>query len=112
MKPLNCWEYKKCGREWGGSKVHELGICPAVKETKLNGLHHGNNAGRSCWIVAGTFCGGTVTGTFAEKISTCESCDFYNLVKDEYRSDIFKIKGHERPPIIEIPEYRAKFNLS
>ncbi|OEU67744.1 MAG: glucosyl-3-phosphoglycerate synthase [Desulfobacterales bacterium PC51MH44] len=36
----------------------------------------------------------------------------YNLVKDEYRPDIFKIKGHERPPIIEIPEYRAKFNLS
>ena len=36
----------------------------------------------------------------------------YNLVKDEYQPDIFKIKGHERPPIIEIPEYRAKFNLS
>jgi glucosyl-3-phosphoglycerate synthase len=34
----------------------------------------------------------------------------YNLVKDEYNPDIFKIEGHERPPIIEIPEYRHKFN--
>ena len=24
----------------------------------------------------------------------------YNLVKDEYNPDIFKIEGHERPPII------------
>jgi len=34
----------------------------------------------------------------------------YNLVRDEYNPDIFKIEGHERPPIIEIPEYRHKFN--
>ena len=35
----------------------------------------------------------------------------YNLVRNEYKPDIFKIKGIERPPIIEIPEYRKKFNL-
>ncbi len=34
----------------------------------------------------------------------------YNLVKDEYSPDIFKTEGHERPPIIEIPEYCHKFN--
>ena len=35
----------------------------------------------------------------------------YNLVRNEYKTDIFKIKGHERPPMIEIPEYREKFNI-
>src|SRR5210317_367193 len=35
----------------------------------------------------------------------------YNLVNDEYQADIFKIEGHERPPIIEIPEYREKFKI-
>lgn len=35
----------------------------------------------------------------------------YNLVRSEYRPDIFRIEGLERPPIIEIPEYRAKFGL-
>ena len=33
----------------------------------------------------------------------------YNLVKNEYEPDIFKVEGHERPPIIDIPEYRDKF---
>ncbi len=33
----------------------------------------------------------------------------YNLVRNEYRPDTFKIEGVERPPIIEIPEYREKF---
>jgi len=34
----------------------------------------------------------------------------YNLVRNTYQPDIFKIHGHERPPILEIPEYREKFN--
>jgi glucosyl-3-phosphoglycerate synthase len=35
----------------------------------------------------------------------------YNLVNDQYEPDIFKIEGHERPPIIEIPDYREKFKI-
>jgi glucosyl-3-phosphoglycerate synthase len=35
----------------------------------------------------------------------------YNLVKNEYQPDIFRIEAVERPPIIEIPEYREKFNI-
>lgn len=34
----------------------------------------------------------------------------YNLVKDEYKPDISHMVEVERPPIIEIPEYREKFN--
>ncbi len=35
----------------------------------------------------------------------------YNLVKNEYQPDISRIEEIERPPIIEIPEYREKFNI-
>jgi hypothetical protein len=35
----------------------------------------------------------------------------YNLVNEKYQADILKIEGHERPPIIEIPEYREKFKI-
>lgn len=35
----------------------------------------------------------------------------YNLVNNRYLPDILKIETHERPPIIEIPEYREKFNI-
>ncbi|MBL7178689.1 MAG: glucosyl-3-phosphoglycerate synthase [Desulfobacterales bacterium] len=34
----------------------------------------------------------------------------YSLVQNKIKPDIFQIQGHERPPIIEIPEYRDKFN--
>jgi glucosyl-3-phosphoglycerate synthase len=35
----------------------------------------------------------------------------YNLANNKYQPDIFKIEDHERPPIIEIPEYREKFKI-
>ena len=33
----------------------------------------------------------------------------YNLVGDGYQPDIFRIEAIERPPIVDIPEYREKF---
>lgn len=83
MKKLNCWQIKKCGRERGGSKVREMGTCPAAQEQKLNGIHYGENAGRACWVVAGTFCGGKEQGSFAQKYDNCEQCDFYQIVRQE-----------------------------
>jgi glucosyl-3-phosphoglycerate synthase len=35
----------------------------------------------------------------------------YNLSRDEYQADIFKIQGVERPPMIEIPAYKEKFKI-
>jgi hypothetical protein len=66
----NCWEFKNCGREIGGSKIKEIGICPASP-----------NHGRDCWMAAGTFCGGKVQGTEAQKRGTCMSCDWYKTIK-------------------------------
>ncbi len=68
--PKNCWELKKCGREKGRTKVVEMGVCPASP-----------GHGRDCWMVAGTFCGGKVQGTFAQKRGTCMTCDWYKAVK-------------------------------
>jgi len=82
-KKLNCWEFKKCGREPGGEHVQDLGVCPATEEKRLDGTHEGTNAGRSCWVMAGTLCKGEVQGTFAQKYKNCEICDFYKLVKAE-----------------------------
>jgi hypothetical protein len=79
----NCWEAKKCGREPGGAKAGEMGICPVTVETKLDGVHGGRCAGRACWVVAGSLCGGTVQGTFAAKFEDCENCEFYAAVREE-----------------------------
>lgn len=59
-----CWDYKKCDREKNIS-------CPAVVQS----------AGRACWLVAGTLCGGKIQGGHAEKIGNCKICDFYTNVK-------------------------------
>jgi len=79
----NCWEFKQCGREPGGEKISELGECDAAKEKRLDGIHEGRNAGRSCWVVAGTLCKGEVQGTFAQKYKSCEKCEFYQMVRKE-----------------------------
>lgn len=79
----NCWEYKKCGREPFGNKAGTLGTCPAATETRLNGVHDGLNAGRACWVVAGTLCHGKVEGVFSQKYNTCRDCDFYQIVQYE-----------------------------
>jgi hypothetical protein len=34
-------------------------------------------------VLAGTFCGGEVSGTAARKIESCKECDFYKLVLRE-----------------------------
>jgi hypothetical protein len=80
---LNCWEHKKCGRQPGGHKVQELGVCPAAVNSELNGAHGGTNAGRACWVVAGSLCGGKIQGTYAKKLLNCWRCDFMNAVKRE-----------------------------
>lgn len=85
MKKLNCWEFKKCGREPRGAHSHDLGVCPAAEEERLDGVHGGRNGGRSCWILAGTLCQGEVQGSFAQKYKNCEKCDFYQTVKQEER---------------------------
>lgn len=76
----NCWEFKGCGREPGGSKIQELGVCPAASEKRADGTHGGTNGGRACWAVAGTLCGGQVQGTFAAKMGNCLRCSFYQHV--------------------------------
>ena len=79
----NCWEYKKCGREQGGANIDSLGVCPAATERRLHNVHDGINAGRACWVVAGTYCQGKVQGVFAQKFTTCKDCDFYKKVQTE-----------------------------
>ncbi len=84
---LNCWEFTRCGRQPQGLHVHDLGVCPAPLEQKLDGVHDGVNSGRACWVVAGTLCRGKTQGTFAQKFKDCKQCDFYLTVQKEEQMD-------------------------
>ena len=83
MSKLNCWEFKRCGQHPRMGKLHRHEICPAVKENRLDGIHGGCNAGRSCWVVSNTLCKGDKQRDYATKFLECSICDFYKTVKQE-----------------------------
>ena len=70
----------KCGREPGGEKVAELGICRAAAEEFFNGINYGENGGRMCFVIAGSFSQGETQGIFAKKYASCEDCNFYKTL--------------------------------
>lgn len=90
-KPLlNCWEYRKCGREIGGAKAEQDGVCPAAIATQLEGVNRGQCGGRVCWAIAGTMGSKACNLTFSEKIIDCVMCDFYqNVLLEEPEFDIY-----------------------
>ena len=90
MEKKNCWEFHECGREEGGSRIKEKGICPVANANKLNNSNGGTNAGRACWVVAGTYCGGKTSGDYVNKILDCIKCDFYKEVRIEEGANYLK----------------------
>lgn len=77
----------KCGREPGGEKVQELGICPATTFDLTDGYLDGINGGKACAYIFGDFCSESHTGTSRDKKKACAACDFYNEMKYRHRVD-------------------------
>ncbi len=63
----NCWDIKGCNFE----------RCPSygVKNHR-------------CWQIAGTYCGGMVQGTFAQKIDDCKECSVYMMATPDQMSNV------------------------
>ncbi len=57
---MKCWDYNDCGHG-------KDSLCPAVEQ----------KAGRSCWLVAKTLCGGKVHGMHTQRSKACGGCGFY-----------------------------------
>lgn len=73
-----------CGREVGGQRVVEAGLCPAASTEESDGINGGKNAGRICWAVAGTVCDKGIHGDMAKKSgNSCLECEFYKAVEKE-----------------------------
>jgi hypothetical protein len=83
----NCWELLFCGREQGGARAAEKGVCPAASDTVHEGKNGGRYAGRYCWRVSGTLCGGQIQGDWAAKLKDCHACKFYQLVERQEGED-------------------------
>ena len=95
MDMKNCWEYKKCGREIGGINVRTLGICSAATFEPADGFCEGENGGRACMYITGTFCAGVIQGTFVEKVKNCVKCDFYKHLKKSHPVESTVLQFHK-----------------
>jgi hypothetical protein len=62
MGKINCWEHKNCGRQPGGHKSQELGICPVTRHQDCRRPRGG--MWQACWV-AGLLCGKD-PGTYAQ----------------------------------------------
>ncbi len=96
MKKKNCWEVLKCGRQPGGSKVEELGVCPAATLAVADGFCGGTNGGRACMFISGTLCTGKIQGTHKEKEKHCMECEFYKQLWNEEgaKASIFEFNDY------------------
>lgn len=74
---MNCWEHEKCGREPGGAKVHEIGVCPTITMKEADGFCGGKNGGRGCAYISNTYSHGIKQGSYQEKLEHFFKCDFY-----------------------------------
>ncbi len=92
---MNCWEFKKCGREPGGSKVNELGVCPAATFKDADGFLGGKNGGKACAYITGTFCNQQIQGTFKDKMKECLKCDFYKELMFKHGTEFTVLKFSE-----------------
>ncbi|MEW6446882.1 MAG: methyl-accepting chemotaxis protein [Bacillota bacterium] len=63
LRKKNCWDYLNCPQ-------NRKEKCPAYTQ----------GAGRRCWRLPGTFCGGEVQGSIVEKLATCLKCEVYHKV--------------------------------
>jgi hypothetical protein len=81
---VNCWEFKKCGREPGGRLAEQEGVCPAAVYDAADGYLGGVNGGCACAFIAGTFCEEVLQGTYRDKSKDCWDCEFYRVLRREY----------------------------
>ena len=83
---MNCWEFTHCGRQPGGEKSGELGICNVSVEQLTHGVNNGINGGRACWAVKRKFNANADVQCSCDRdqqLDNCLQCEFYSTVREE-----------------------------
>jgi len=102
-KKLNCWEFKKCGREPGGRNVSQYGVCSIPLARDCDGINGGKNCGRACWLWRELACVKIMQKCSVQEIRECRECDFYLFVKK-------KRVPHDLPILKYSSDYLSKYD--
>ncbi len=82
-RKMNCWEHMRCGREPGGARAKDLGVCRAAVYKSINGVNGGINGGRLCWAIVGIYSFVDTKGSFPRGDHPCYDCEFHRKVITE-----------------------------
>ncbi|MBI5742196.1 MAG: hypothetical protein HZA16_15965 [Nitrospirae bacterium] len=94
MDKLNCWEFKKCGREKEGAGLDKSCVCPVARKISADGLNNGRNGGRICWVIADLCCDRKVDCVNTRRGDPCFSCEFrYKVMIEEGLLNVCKSTG-------------------
>jgi len=72
-----------CGREPGGMRAEELGVCPVTTKVSADGLNGGVNGGRVCWVIENSCCQHVLEEMGKQGDASCMRCEFHLLVREE-----------------------------
>ena len=100
---LNCWEFKKCGREPGGRNILQYGVCSIPVAIDCDGINGGKNGGRACWLWRELACVKIMQKCSVQEIRECRECDFYLFVKK-------KRVPHDLPILKYSSDYLSKYD--
>jgi glucosyl-3-phosphoglycerate synthase len=93
--------------KWGMDVVAQVDL-----DRRVHRHHDTKVLGKMAFVILKTFCDRIERlGIVKMKSGLYDEMIQYNLVRNQYCADITRIEGHERPPMVENSDYRAKFNL-
>jgi hypothetical protein len=71
-----------CGREAGGRKAGELGICPVSLRSQPEGVSRAAGRGQPCWAFPGNACDHRSDGQPGQDSLACRQCERMQQVCD------------------------------
>ena len=93
--------------KWGLDVIAQVDL-----ERRVHRNQNTKALGKMSFVILKTFLNRIKKLEFIDlKKDTFDEMIQYNLVKNEFQPDIFNVDGLERPPMIEISEYRKKFKI-
>jgi glucosyl-3-phosphoglycerate synthase len=93
-------------RKWGMQVMAQVDL-----ERRIHRNQDTKALGKMSFVILKTFINRKLElGLIDLKAKMYDEIIQYNLVKNDYQAETNRYEGHERPPMIEIPEYREKFH--
>jgi glucosyl-3-phosphoglycerate synthase len=95
-------------RKWGLEVMAQVDL-----ERRVHRNQDTRALGKMAFAIMKTFIRRKVElGLIVLKEELFEEMIQYHLVQDQFEAETVRIKGYERPPMIELPEYREKFGIA